>query len=105
MGVLLLFPGGWLLQTPPLPSASLSEAGSRPRFASAGAMELMTVHAARNLPRTLEGAREAGWSVVGAALAFASRGVVQGSPLGLRIDVSISESVSDSLYTLSLIHI
>ena len=36
--------------------------------ASAGAMELMTVHAARNLPRTLEQAREAGWSVVGAAL-------------------------------------
>ena len=36
--------------------------------ASAGAMELMEVHAARNLPRTLEAAREAGWAVVGAAL-------------------------------------
>ena len=36
--------------------------------ASAGAMELMTVHAARNLPRTLDVAREAGWAVVGAAL-------------------------------------
>lgn len=31
-------------------------------------MELMEVHAARNLPRTLEAAREAGWAVVGAAL-------------------------------------
>ena len=36
--------------------------------ASAGAMELMEVHAARNLPRTLEAAKEAGWAVVGAAL-------------------------------------
>jgi len=36
--------------------------------ASAGAMELMEVHAARNLPRTLDEAREAGWQVVGAAL-------------------------------------
>ena len=31
-------------------------------------MELMEVHAARNLPRTLEAAREDGWHVVGAAL-------------------------------------
>ena len=31
-------------------------------------MELMEVHAARNLPRTLEEARERGWQVVGAAL-------------------------------------
>ena len=36
--------------------------------ASAGAMELAPVHAARNLPRTLEAARDAGWQVVGAAL-------------------------------------
>lgn len=36
--------------------------------ASAGAMEAMKVHAARNLPRTLEGAKESGWAVVGAAL-------------------------------------
>lgn len=36
--------------------------------ASAGAMEVMTVHAARNLPRTLEAAKEAGWQVAGAAL-------------------------------------
>jgi 21S rRNA (GM2251-2'-O)-methyltransferase len=35
--------------------------------ASAGAMELMTVHSARNLPRTLAAAREAGWVVLGAA--------------------------------------
>ena len=35
---------------------------------SAGAMELMRVHAARNLVRALEGAREDGWQVVGAAL-------------------------------------
>lgn len=35
---------------------------------SAGAMELSTVYAARNLPRTLEAAREDGWQVVGAAL-------------------------------------
>ena len=37
--------------------------------ASAGAMEVMKVHAARNLPRTLEAAKEAGWQVAGAALA------------------------------------
>ena len=36
--------------------------------ASAGAMEVMTVHAARNLPRTLEAAKAAGWQVAGAAL-------------------------------------
>ena len=36
--------------------------------ASAGAAEIMTVHAARNLPRTLEAAKEAGWQVAGAAL-------------------------------------
>jgi 21S rRNA (GM2251-2'-O)-methyltransferase len=36
--------------------------------ASAGALELMDVHAARNLPRTLEAAKEAGWVVAGAAL-------------------------------------
>ena len=36
--------------------------------ASAGAMELSPVHSARNLPRTLEAAREAGWQIVGAAL-------------------------------------
>jgi 21S rRNA (GM2251-2'-O)-methyltransferase len=35
---------------------------------SAGAMELMRVHATRNLPRTLEGAASTGWEVVGAAL-------------------------------------
>ena len=46
-------------------SCSLTPAVSK---ASAGVMELMPVHAARNLPRTLEGARDAGWSVVGAAL-------------------------------------
>lgn len=36
--------------------------------ASAGAMEVMKVHAARNLPRTLEAAKEADWQVAGAAL-------------------------------------
>ena len=36
--------------------------------ASAGAVEIVPVHAARNLPRTLDAAREAGWHVVGAAL-------------------------------------
>lgn len=36
--------------------------------ASAGAMELMEVHAARNLPRTLAAAAADGWQVVGAAL-------------------------------------
>lgn len=36
--------------------------------ASAGAMELAPVFAARNLPRVLEAARDAGWQVVGAAL-------------------------------------
>ena len=35
---------------------------------SAGAMELSPVFAARNLPRTLEAAKESGWQVVGAAL-------------------------------------
>ena len=36
--------------------------------ASAGAMELAPVYAARNLPRTLQAARDSGWQVVGAAL-------------------------------------
>jgi len=45
-------------------SAPLSPAVSR---ASAGAMELMQVHATRNLVKTLNGARESGWLVVGAA--------------------------------------
>ena len=36
--------------------------------ASAGAAELLTVHAARNLPRTLEAAVAAGWAVAGASL-------------------------------------
>lgn len=34
--------------------------------ASAGAMELMQVHSCRNLPATLQMAREAGWRVLGA---------------------------------------
>jgi 21S rRNA (GM2251-2'-O)-methyltransferase len=46
-------------------SAPLSPAVSR---ASAGAMELMTVHSTRNLVRTLADAAEAGWLVAGAAL-------------------------------------
>lgn len=46
-------------------SAPLSPAVSR---ASAGAMELMTVHSTRNLVRTLAGAAESGWVVAGAAL-------------------------------------
>lgn len=46
-------------------SAPLSPTVSK---ASAGAMELMQVHASRNLPRTLAAARQTGWQVVGAAL-------------------------------------
>lgn len=36
--------------------------------ASSGAMEIMRVHATRNLPKTLASASEQGWSIVGAAL-------------------------------------
>lgn len=46
-------------------SAPLSPTVSK---ASAGAMELMPVYATKNLPRTLEDAREQGWLVAGAAL-------------------------------------
>ena len=46
-------------------SCPLSPVASK---ASAGAMELMSVHATRNLVRTLEDARDSGWRVVGAAL-------------------------------------
>jgi len=35
---------------------------------SAGAMEIMKVHEVKNLPKTLEAAKEAGWQVVGTAL-------------------------------------
>jgi len=45
-------------------SAPLTPAVSR---ASAGAMELMTVHSTRNLVRTLNDAKEAGWTVAGAS--------------------------------------
>ncbi|GBF91307.1 rRNA methyltransferase [Raphidocelis subcapitata] len=44
--------------------APLSAAVSK---ASAGALEVMTLHNARNLPRTLADAAERGWAVVGAA--------------------------------------
>ncbi len=37
----------------------------------AGALELMPVHSARNLPRTLAAAAEAGWQVLGATSALA----------------------------------
>ncbi|KAL1498678.1 hypothetical protein AB1Y20_013990 [Prymnesium parvum] len=46
-------------------SAPLSPAVSK---ASAGAVELMEVFAARNLPKLLEEARHKGWQVVGAAM-------------------------------------
>lgn len=45
-------------------SAPLSGVVSK---ASAGAMEILTVYSARNLPRTLQSAREQGWAVYGAA--------------------------------------
>ena len=45
-------------------SAPLSPVVSK---ASAGAMEIMNVHSAQNLPRTLAAAAAAGWQVVGAA--------------------------------------
>jgi uncharacterized protein involved in copper resistance len=44
--------------------APLSAAVSK---ASAGALEVMTLHNTRNLPRTLADAAERGWAVVGAA--------------------------------------
>jgi len=46
-------------------SAPLSPTVSK---ASSGAAEIMTVHATRNLPKTLASAAEQGWAVVGAAL-------------------------------------
>lgn len=45
-------------------SAPLSPVVSK---ASAGAMEVMTVHSAQNLPRTLAAAAASGWQVIGAA--------------------------------------
>lgn len=45
-------------------SAPLSGVVSK---ASAGAMEMMSIHSARNLPRTLESAQSQGWTVFGAA--------------------------------------
>eukprot|EP00617_Octactis_speculum_P017859 CAMPEP_0185755530 /NCGR_PEP_ID=MMETSP1174-20130828/14008_1 /TAXON_ID=35687 /ORGANISM="Dictyocha speculum, Strain CCMP1381" /LENGTH=370 /DNA_ID=CAMNT_0028434103 /DNA_START=85 /DNA_END=1198 /DNA_ORIENTATION=+ len=46
-------------------SAPLSPSVSK---ASAGAMELVNIHATKNLPRLLENARQDGWRVVGTAL-------------------------------------
>lgn len=45
-------------------SSPLSAAVSK---ASAGAMEIMAVHACRSLPQTLADARQRGWCVIGAA--------------------------------------
>jgi 21S rRNA (GM2251-2'-O)-methyltransferase len=47
-------------------SAPLSATVSK---ASAGAMEAMVIHAVSSMPRFLQGQAEAGWAVVGAAVA------------------------------------
>jgi hypothetical protein len=54
--------------------APLSAAVSK---ASAGALEVMTLHNSKNLPRTLADAAERGWAVVGAAGEAAATPVAQ----------------------------